>query len=455
MVIGGYIRVSSAKQRDESDSPASQRQRLRDAGCTVFFEDLAVSGFKLEQRRKAAQFRQLQQAIRQRQISRLVATRLDRIARRDAVVLELAELCESHGVEFVTLGSGKVDTTTASGWLSVKMQLVIAEHFSRQLSENIRHGYQGLHAQGIPARSSRSLPFHLQREPGTRHGVIEGPAWDDARRVVDQLLAGRWTPPQAARFLHEKHGTHGDPKTVVTWMLAPSLAGHFARRDGEILIRDCWPALVSELEHQQIRELLKRRKRWVQSQAKDRQPLALSGLGLCGDCQGTMGYQVAVRNGQRYPYLRCSKPTCRRRNMRAEPIERQLHGALGGQLQRLIDRQAQAMTTVKPSPQVLRWRQELAAREAIPVDFRQPADQHRIQELQGLIQAGASISQSADPETLLRLQSQALDVTVWFDRPEHVRNADYRQLLRSVVIEPAAKQIREIEWLDGSVTQLP
>lgn len=176
MVVGGYVRVSSRRQRDETDSPASQRQRLEAAGATVFFEDLAVSGFNLAQRRKAVDFRRLEEAIRRRQITRLVATRLDRIARRDALVLELSELCDAHGVEFVTLGSGRVDTSTASGWLQVKMQLLIAEHFSRQLSENVRHGTAAQFARGVPARSAGSLPFHLQREPGTRHGVIEGPA---------------------------------------------------------------------------------------------------------------------------------------------------------------------------------------------------------------------------------------------------------------------------------------
>jgi len=30
-IVAGYIRVSSARQRDESDSPASQRQRLEAA----------------------------------------------------------------------------------------------------------------------------------------------------------------------------------------------------------------------------------------------------------------------------------------------------------------------------------------------------------------------------------------------------------------------------------------
>lgn len=453
MAVGGYIRVSSAKQRDESDSPASQRQRLADAGATIFFEDLAVSGFKLEQRRKAAQFQNLQQAIRNRQITRLVATRLDRIARRDHLVLELAELCEAHGVEFVTLGSGRVDTSSASGWLNVKMQLLIAEHFSRQLSENIRTGYQGLHAQGIPARSAASLPFHLMREPGTRHGVIPSPAWDDARRVVDQVLKELWTPAQAARFLYERHGTHGDSKTVAFWLQVPALAGHFARRDGTILIRDCWPALVTDLELERLRQILKRRKRWAQAAAGDRSPRALSGLCVCGDCGGTMSYHVATRKDRSYSYIRCSRITCNRRNMNAAPLERALHGLLGDRMNRLVEQLAEQQKLVLPPPEVKTWRRELQAREAIPAEFRQPADQQRIAELQGLIEVALQKPGELDGAGLMRLRSRVLDVVAWFDRPEEERNTDLRQLVRSVVVDPADRQIAVVEWVDGEVLQ--
>ncbi|MFN9113056.1 MAG: recombinase family protein, partial [Bacteroidota bacterium] len=135
--VAGYIRVSGTKQRDESDSPASQRQRLMQAGAGKFFEDLAVSGYKLEQRRKAAGFQQLLAAIEAGEIDRLLCVRLDRVARRDALVMEVAEACDRAGVEFVSLGSGAVDVSSSAGWLSVRMQTSIAVHFSRLLCEII------------------------------------------------------------------------------------------------------------------------------------------------------------------------------------------------------------------------------------------------------------------------------------------------------------------------------
>lgn len=453
MVVGGYIRVSSAKQRDESDSPASQRQRLADAGATVFFEDLAVSGFKLKQRRKAVSFQRLQQAIRKREITRLIATRLDRIARRDQVVLELAELCDAYGVEFVTLGSGKVDTSSATGWLGVKVQLMIAEHFSRQLSENIRHGYEGLHAQGIPARSAGSLPFHLQRQHGTRHGVIPSDHWDHARHVVDQVLCGAWLPPQAARYLYVNCGTHGDPKTVAMWLRAPALAGHCAKRDGTIIIRDCWPALVTEDERVRLLLALQQHKRWSHVKVKPAATNALSGLCECSDCGGSLGYHTAKRGERIYRYIRCSKPTCARRNVVADPIERQLHALIGPHVDQLIWQQAERHKTTEPSPELTSWRRELQMREAIPVEFRQPADQMRIAELQGLI-SNAGSAMGVDQIELQRMREEALDAVKWFEKPPEVRNADLRALVRKVVVDTEKRQIVRVDWSAGDMQQI-
>lgn len=453
MVVGGYVRVSSRRQRDETDSPASQRQRLEAAGATVFFEDLAVSGFNLAQRRKAVDFRRLEEAIRRRQITRLVTTRLDRIARRDALVLELSELCDAHGVEFVTLGSGRVDTTTASGWLQVKMQLLIAEHFSRQLSENVRHGTAAQFARGVPARSAGSLPFHLQRQPGTRHGVIEGPAWDDARRVVDELLRGRWSTAQAGRYLYERHGVMAHSDSVRTWLKAPAIAGHCVSSDGSKQVRDCWPALVTEEEYQQLQLMMQSKRRAAISRG-ERSPRALSGLCRCGECGGTMAYHVAKRGERAYAYIRCTRPTCVRRNVPAAPIERQLHGLLGPHIGRLLERLAEQEELVIPPAEVTVWRRELQVREGIPVEFRQPADQARIAELQGLIAEGMRGGMRPDGAAMTALRRRVLDVVGWFERSEEDRNTDLRGMVKEVVVAAEAKQIAVVHWNDGSETQI-
>lgn len=456
MEVGGYIRVSSRAQRDQSDSPASQRQRLTDAGATIIFEDLAVSGYRLNQRRKAVEFQRMWRAIETGQLRRLLATRLDRFARRDQIVLELAQHCERHGVEFVTLGSGAVDTSTATGWLSVKVQLMFAEHYSRQLSENIKTGFAGLHAQGIPASSGAALPWHLQRDPGTRHGVIRGPGWDDARYAVEQLMAGAWGLTDVARYIHPKHGVMRSHNAVRAWLERPAILGHLVRNQGkadEVVIRDCWPALVTLEEQQQALWQLGQRGRIGKGRSGARSTKALSGLCVCAACGGTLRLNTRLKVKIQREYLRCINTDgaghCRSRMAPAGLIERQLHSLLGPHIDQLIRQQAEQRKAIEPPPEVVAWRRELQMREAIPVEFRQPADQARITELQKLISAGSLVA-GVDQGELLRLQGEALDPVRWFDRPGEDRNTDLRALVTKVVVATDERQIARVDWVDGT-----
>lgn len=453
MQIGGYVRVSSRRQRDESDSPASQRQRLSDAGCTVFYEDLAVSGYRLPQRRKAVQFQRMWQAIESGQLTRLIATRLDRYARRDQIVLELAQHCEQHGVEFVSLSSGVVDTSTASGWLNVKVQLMFAEHYSRQLSENVKQGYAGLHRQGIAACSSKSIPWHLQRDPNSRHGVIKGPGWADARYVFERLLKDEWSLTQASDYLYPRHGVMGSHTCVREWIRRPSLVGHLVRNAGkpdEMVMRDCWPALATELEQQQTLRNIQRHKRARRSVGKGRHLRALSGFCVCSACGGNLRIHGRQKNGaDQGRLLRCGahRSVCTAPMIRVEEAEALLLAVLGPRLKRLAEAAATGQAVAPPPIEVADWRRELLARESIPVEYRQAADQARIAELQGLIEiAVRGQAAGVDQAELLRMRLAVESEAEWLLRAEEDRNRDFRQVIDQAVINTTEKRITEVHW---------
>ena len=452
-VKAGYIRVSSARQRDQSDSPASQRKRLADAGCTLFFQD-TVSGFKREQRRKAHEFQRLLQAITSGELEHLVATRLDRMARRDDIVLELAQHCEAHGVAFSTLGSGKVDTSTATGWLNVKVQLMFAEHFSRQLSENIKTGYQGLHGQGIAACPGSAIPFHLMREPGTRHGVVPSPAWDDARYVVDQVLRADWSLTNVVQYIWPRHQVLRTPTSVRQWLTMPALEGHFIRNQGkpsEVMIRDCWPALITPLEAMQITEVLGWLKRPSISRSKGT-VRALSALCSCAACGSPM--KVASLDKGRRVYLRCNAPSCLVPMVRVEVIETQLLTLLGPQLKGMVEAAAANQVTAAPPAEVGDWRRELLARQAIPAEYRQATDQSRIAELQQLIQSAVSSQAGGvDQAELLRLRLSVESEAEWLARPEEDRNRDLRQLVERLEVDAAERRITAVQWRFTAASQ--
>ena len=445
MTTAGYIRVSSARQRDESDSPASQRQRLKQAGCVEFFEDLAVSGYKISDRRKAIEFQRLWAAIATGQITKLLATRLDRFARRDTIVFELADHCLANGVEFATLGSGSMDISTATGWLSVKMQLLISEHFSRQLSENVRNGYAGLHAQGIPARGARSLPFHLQRVKGTRRDVEPSPAWDDCRYAVEQLLAGYWTAPDVSKFFWEKHRSHEHSAHAVKWLRLPALAGHFARKSGEILIRDCWPALVTDDEFARIEIELQKAKRLNKAKGRaDGKVRTLTGLCNCLQCGRAIALHSRPSAQKILWYVGCHGRDCKKGLTRADRIEDELVPEVLKRIDALI---ADALPKGEVvAPEVTRWRKELTERQKLPTEFRTAADQKQIVKLQGLIANSGNAVTGVQQKELARLGLFVGSGSLWEKQPAEEQNRLLRVVVERVIICPETKSIAEVVW---------
>lgn len=473
--VAGYIRVSSASQRDQSDSPASQRERLRQAGCTAFYEDLAVSGFKTEQRHKAHGYSALLADIAAGRISRLICTRLDRIARRDELVLALVDACEQAGIEFVALASGgTVSTTTAASWLGVKTQLMLGEFYSRQLSESIRSGYAGLISAGIPARSSASLPVHLQRTPGTRHGVEPSPAWGPCRRVIERFIAGRWTLAKAARFLHRTTARLSTGKTVAAWLRGQHLLGHMAKRDGSVLIESCWPAIATEQEFAQIQLRLSTATRLRGINTK-REIRALSGLLRCWHCGKCLAYSVARRPSGNYSYIRCAHQGCssKRAGIRADHLEQALVVQwVASHLQLIAEAQAQASNVQIPSTALLALRQELGAREALPPQFRTDQDRQRITDLQRQIRAELTAPQELDPAVVALLDQRLRVVPIdsgwgpelfygqidgppgspwgWFDgRSEQQRRHDLALLVERAGITVCTTEKDRSLWIRG------
>lgn len=447
-VVAGWIRVSTAHQRDDSESPANQRQQLEAAGCQRFYQDLAVSGFLLEQRRRRARdFERLCADIAAGQIREVVAVRSSRLIRRDHLLIQFAELCQQHGVTLRFLQGGVVDVRTASGWLKTKIIGAFDEHYSRALSEAIRSGFDALHARGIPARSARALPFHLERTPGTRHGVQPSPHWPHARHAVERYLAGEWSTCQAAAHLYQTCGWRSTSSEFVKWCKRPAIAGHMAARvkgqEDRIILHDCWPALVSSEEWALLRARIAAGRR--QRPASPTHPRLLSGVCCCALCGGKLAY-VSTTNprGARYWFLRCRRQGCITTTISAPPIWEAILDHLDARTEALVVRRAADAGVRQEPPEVITWRRELAAREALPPEMQQDADRLRIQELQGLIAAAAAMPDLIEdwwPEGLA-----AGSLQFWTGRPEHEINADLRRLVRAAIVDPATKTLVRIDW---------
>ena len=421
-LVAGYIRVSSAKQRDQSESPANQRQRLLQAGATVIYEDLAVSGYRKAQRKNAEGWKQLWSAIEQGTIHRLIACRLDRYGRRDGLVMELAEHCEAHGVSFESLSGGAIDLANPSSWIGMKVELMVAEHYSRQLSSNIRNAQAAAITRGVVAFTSAHLGWHLRRIEGTRHGVEPHPdRWDDARSAVLKYIDGEWSMESMSAWIHERHGVMKTAGSLLKWLHSHNIRGHYGKRDGPVLIANCFPPLISEQESDRLRLRLKANQRKRRGTRAGHYTYPLSGVTACLHCGGTLNYSCVQKdNGQgQYRYLRCPsrKGNCPAGGRRL--TEQVIEEALLIGLERVGVEAAQPLRRrtepLKPSKELLSAKARLRKLEALLADGEDPDLRAAHQRQVDVVAALEGPQQGAAPSGLREvLQRIAVGSAGWY-----------------------------------------
>lgn len=425
--IGGIVRVSTKRQAEESDSPANQRHMLAGQGATRFYEYVG-SGFSIDKRRASEAWQQLLLDIRSGRLRRLLATDISRAARKDELLSELIELCDECGVEFLASGL-RVSHGNAMQWYSAKQMGLMAELYSRDLSDRIKRGQAAAIARGVPAFTSKHLPWHLMREPGTRHGVIPHPQhWDDARQAVMDYIEGRQRLDALSARIYKKHGVMSTAAGMHKWLRSHALEGHYGKRDGPVLIANCFPALISHEEGQLLRRRLDvNRKRWGTS--SNHTTYALTGLCRCLHCGHALVYQCTPkRNGDVYRYLRC---TARRecpgfRKLTSENLlEMACLHQLGHALEDLALRGATSKEPAMVPVEVLNLRQRVQKLEGLLKELDSPGVKADLQEAQQRLERlEAAAFGPSDPrvdrmkEILLRGES------TFMARPHGERNAD-------------------------------
>lgn len=455
--IGGIVRVSTRRQAEESDSPANQRHVLASQGATRFYEYVG-SGFSMEKRRASDAWQQLLADIRDGRLRRLLATDISRAARRDQLLSELIELCDQSGVEFLASGL-RVSHGNAMQWYSAKQMALMAELYSRDLSDRIKRGHAAAIARGVPAFTSKHLPWHLMREPGTRHGVIPNPErWDDARAVVMDYIEGRERLDALSARIYKKHGVMSCAAGMHKWLRSHALQGHYGKRDGPVLIANCFPALISHEEAQLLlRRLEMNRKRWGTS--SNHTTYALTGLCRCQHCGHALVYTCTPKpNGSVYRYLRCAaQRECPgfRKLISAELLEMAILNGLTHALEEMATRGAMGTEPVAVPLEVVKLRQRVQKLEALLQDLDSPgvrADLEQARQRLEQLEAAQAMPEShrLDRDRLAHLRSES----AFMRRPEGERNADLLTVIDHVLVDTTYRPDSGDNWQTKLVQQL-
>ncbi|MBE9212960.1 recombinase family protein [Plectonema cf. radiosum LEGE 06105] len=270
----GYARVSSKNQAD-TDALNQQVERLRKAGAEEILTDIQSGR---EDSRK--NYKQLLKLVKASAVTEVITTRLDRLGRNAIEIHRAIELFREHSVKFTNLDMPLDGSGSAMEWLTIQNIASMAEFESRSISDRVRHGLN-YYRENLKAFKP---PFGYTKDENLK--LIPHPVnWDIARELCERLRSQ--TKTKISRWLADKHGVKMYPTSFRRYILNPCLRGHTVYKvDGEEKIHyNTHPALLSEVEYQELEQTTRLKTRRDTSKYKLH---FLAGLFRCGVCGAAM-----------------------------------------------------------------------------------------------------------------------------------------------------------------------
>lgn len=191
----GYARVSTRDQH-----PEAQHDALIAAGCDPAHVYIDKASGKLARRPE------LDKALMVlREGDQLVITKLDRLGRSLANLIEIAADLQRRGVDLVVLDQG-IDTTTAVGRMFFQILGAIAEFEHALMSERTMDGLTAARARG---RTGGQKPKLKARQIELARSMYEETDADGKRRYTVQQIANEFgvTRPTIYRVLGDQEKT--------------------------------------------------------------------------------------------------------------------------------------------------------------------------------------------------------------------------------------------------------
>lgn len=191
MTIVGYARTSTL---DQTAGLEAQERDLRDAGCARLFVE-QVSSVDVTARTRLAEALDYI-----RDGDTLVVTKLDRLARSVAHLLEILETVEAKGASLRILSMG-IDTGTATGKLMLTLLGGVAEFERSIMLERQREGIAKAKAAGkykgrkptAKAKADEVLALHREGIGGTEIARRVGIGRASVYRILNEAR-----PPESA-----------------------------------------------------------------------------------------------------------------------------------------------------------------------------------------------------------------------------------------------------------------
>jgi site-specific DNA recombinase len=254
LVILAYMRASTTKQ--ELDVQLDLLQR---AGFDELYQE-HISGTRGERPQfRAMVDRALELSAKGQQVEVLVVND-SRFARDVITSLSEIERLEAVGCRIRTIEGGAMSLATPEDFLLTVVKAATAQHYSLNLSREIRKRNAKKRKDGLPL--CNRVPWPYRRGPD---GKLEPDvnAWSGARDFVDRLLNGD-SIGSCLDWLRETQGIQKSRAWVRLWVHNPLIRGHTAYTIGgrskaekgiykpTTILYHTHPALVTEAEYEAL-----------------------------------------------------------------------------------------------------------------------------------------------------------------------------------------------------------
>lgn len=185
-----YIRVSTERQAEEGYSLDAQEKRLGaycqaqgwDVDAKHIYKDAGISGKSTHRE----QFQAMMQAARSGEITRIVAMKLDRIARNVKDFLGIVDELKAAGCDLVLIKES-FDTSTPHGKFALTMFAAMAELEAATITERVMSGKAEKASEG--GYNGAQCPLGYQYANGTFAVDSSAAYW--VREVFNRFVAGQ------------------------------------------------------------------------------------------------------------------------------------------------------------------------------------------------------------------------------------------------------------------------
>ena len=340
----GYSRLSSEVQTGGLSLEA-QKEILDRAGCDRIYTDVesgwtgrgGESSDRTEFQKLLADARKLRKDGWPVEI---IFPEFSRWARSTITSMGLIEELEEIGITLRSMDIGVVSVATAGQWLNTMQQSMVAEFYSRNLSDKGKRMYELKRATGKPLQHKPPLGWKLSKdrkklEPN--HEPYEGSDfthWELGRKLVEMYL--EWGSFSAIERWGWENGLRLHAAVVRKWMINPINQGHTwwykqpikkgqwrnsSNNEKEIIYNTHEP-LITPGEMVQIEQKMNdasQNRGFIMKHG----PCTLQGLVFCSSCGRSMkrtGNPTTKRKN--YAYVRCYHQGCDIKTGKSYPYDK-------------------------------------------------------------------------------------------------------------------------------------